>query len=266
MYVKKNIIIVFLVCNIIILLVIIWYFIIKNSSYKKIEYEDLEIVDKNIISNDSGDIIYNKEYIDDIDSNDSKYIDKEITDETDVSYNYSDYNDSGNINDHNEILDNYNNYSENDVIDYFEEQENEVKNSSSFKEKFKEYFIDIVDFIFYNKEIKGYTFDDISNTAKLKIISIALKIDSYIEIKKPNYKENISSVGDRIYSNIKERLTELFLNISGDVCKRNEEECTTAKIIFRDVKDICKIGWDFIKRLIISSSNKLKEWYEVYRG
>ena len=50
-----------------------------------------------------------------------------------------------------------NSYSEEDVVSYFDSIGNEVEKSSTFKEKFKEYFITIVDFIFYEKEIKGYT-------------------------------------------------------------------------------------------------------------
>ena len=53
----------------------------------------------------------------------------------------------------------------------------EVNNNSwnDVKDKAKEYFITIVDFIFYDGKIKGHTFNDLSSTAKLKIISIAFK-------------------------------------------------------------------------------------------
>lgn len=44
---------------------------------------------------------------------------------------------------------------ENDVIQYFENNYNDINsNKVSIKDKAKEYFIDIVDFIFYDKEIK----------------------------------------------------------------------------------------------------------------
>ncbi len=156
-------------------------------------------------------------------------------------------------------------YSENDVISYFQNNESKI-NSSSFKEKFKEYFIEIVDFIFYGTEIKGYTFNELTNTGKLKVISAALKIDSYIEEKSPGYKDTIKSTSSRVYTNAKEKLTTLFLDISSSVCKNKGEDCNKAKELFGDIKSTCKIGWSFIKNLLKSGSNKLKEWYEVYSG
>ena len=36
--------------------------------------------------------------------------------------------------------------------------------------------------------------------------------------------------------------------------------------IFKDIKDNCRIGWDFVKKLVSSGTSKLKEWYEVYSG
>ena len=166
--------------------------------------------------------------------------------------------------------DNYNDSvtSEEDVVNYFEKKYDEVNNNSwdDVKDKAKEYFITIVDFIFYDGKIKGHTFNDLSSTAKLKIISIALKIDNKIEEYIPGYKETISSNGIKIYNNVKEKLVTLYLDISTEICKNHENGCNTAKEIFKDVKDNCKIGWDFIKKLVSSGTSKLKEWYEVYSG
>lgn len=166
--------------------------------------------------------------------------------------------------------DNYNDSvtSEEDVVNYFEKKYDEVNNNSwdDVKDKAKEYFITIVDFIFYDGKIKGHTFNDLSSTAKLKIISIALKIDNKIEEYIPGYKETISSNGSKIYNNVKEKLVTLYLDISIEICKNHENGCNTAKEIFKDVKDNCKIGWDFIKKLVSSGTSKLKEWYEVYSG
>ena len=166
--------------------------------------------------------------------------------------------------------DNYNDSvtSEEDVVNYFEKKYDEVNNNSwnDVKDKAKEYFITIVDFIFYDGKIKGHTFNDLSSTAKLKIISIALKIDNKIEEYIPGYKETISSNGSKIYNNVKEKLVTLYLDISAEICKNHENDCDTAKEIFKDIKDNCRIGWDFIKNLLSSGTSKLKDWYEVYSG
>lgn len=129
--------------------------------------------------------------------------------------------------------DNYNDSvtSEEDVVNYFEKKYDEVNNNSwnDVKDKAKEYFITIVDFIFYDGKIKGHTFNDLSSTAKLKIISIALKIDNKIEEYIPGYKETISSNGSKIYNNVKEKLVTLYLDISTEICKNHENGCNTAK-------------------------------------
>ena len=161
---------------------------------------------------------------------------------------------------------NVNKSSEEEVVNYFEDNYNDINSNTwdNVKNSAKEYFITIVDFIFYDSEIEGHTFNDLSTSAKLKIISIALKIDSKIEEHIPGYKETISSNGSKIYNNVKERLVTLYLDISTEVCKNHENGCNTAKEIFKDIKDNCKIGWDFIKDLLSSGTSKLKDWYEVY--
>ena len=156
------------------------------------------------------------------------------------------------------------NYNESDVVDYFEDKEDEVENNS-FKEKFKDYFVEIVDFIFYGTEIKGHTFNDLTSSGKLKVISIALKIDSFIDSKVPGYKETISGTSSRIYNNAKEKLTTLYLNIASDVCEENDSDCENAKELFGEIKSTCKVGWAFIKGLLKTGGNKLKDWYEIYR-
>lgn len=158
--------------------------------------------------------------------------------------------------------------SEEEVVNYFEDNYNEINSNTwdNVKNSAKEYFITIVDFIFYDSEIEGHTFNDLSTSAKLKIISIALKIDSKIEDHIPGYKETISSNSSKIYNNVKERLVTLYLDISVEICKNHENGCNTAKEIFKDIKDNCRIGWDFVKKLVSSGTSKLKDWYEVYSG
>ena len=166
--------------------------------------------------------------------------------------------------------DNYNDSvtSEEDVVNYFEKNYDEVNNNSwdDVKDKAKEYFIDIVDFIFYDKEIKGYTFSELSDNTKIKVIALALKIDSKIEEYIPGYKKSISSNGNKIYTDVKDRLVSSYLDLSVKICSNNEEGCNKAKDKFSDIKDNCKIGWSFIKKLASDGGNKLKDWYEIYSG
>lgn len=161
-----------------------------------------------------------------------------------------------------------NTYSEDDVVSYFEDIYSMEDDNSfdSFKDNLKNGFISIVDFIFYDAEINGYTFKELGNIAKLKIIGIALKMDSKIEEYIPEYKEAISSTSGKVYTDIKMRLVTLYLDISSEVCSNHQDGCATAKEIFNDVKSVCKISWDFIKGLLKSGKDKLRNWYEFYSG
>lgn len=161
-----------------------------------------------------------------------------------------------------------NNVNENSVIQYFDNMNNEI-NESNFekcKTKFKDYFITGVDFIFYDKEIKGYTFNELSNEAKLKVIAILIKIDNKIEKYAPGYKESISSTSGIVYTDIKERLITAYFDISTKMCSNNTYECDRAKEIFGDVKNECEIGLSYVKKVAISGGRKIKDWYEIYSG
>lgn len=245
---RINISILVILCTFLIVIGI--FIVIKLSSDNSVGGENVNDKDDVILSGDNiGDEYDEKNNLDD----------DIVTDNSNVDFN----NLINNITQDNSVQDSY---SEEDVVNYFENMEYEVENSTSFKDKFKEYFITIVDFIFYDREIKGYTFDELTGTAKAKIIAVALKIDSKIEEYVPNYKESISNKTGKIYTNVKEKLVTSYMDISSAICKDNKEGCTKVKEIFSDVKDYCKIGWDFIKGLFKSGVIKLKDWYEIYSG
>lgn len=227
--------------------------LLSDSTFNSLLINDNENIKEENLSSDDKQKIEN--------SNQNKNDDKVSNNKDDKENNLSDKN-----NDKVEIKDD-DRYSEDDVVNYFVNMENEIDNSSSFKEKFKKYFIDIVDFIFYDKKIKGYTFNELGNMAKIEIISVALKIDSKIEEYVPGYKESISSTSSKVYNNVKEKLITMYLDISTDICSGdNQKECEKVKEIFGEVKDVCKIGWGFIKSLVSNSVSKLREWYEIYSG
>ena len=77
------------------------------------------------------------------------------------------------------------------------------------KETLKNTFITLTDFIFYNGEIKGTTFNELTTTAKEKVISIYETIDAKIESVYPGYKEMIKDTSIKTYNNIKEKIVDL---------------------------------------------------------
>lgn len=138
----------------------------------------------------------------------------------------------------------------------------ENKNDVSFGEKAKNYFITIVDFIFYDRPISGVYFKNLTASAKLKVIGLALKVDGIIEKYYPSYKEDFSES----YKNAKSKLIELYLDSTAKYCENNEQVCNQAKADFQDLKKSLNITWDIIKDLTNSGISKLKKWYEIYSG
>lgn len=101
---------------------------------------------------------------------------------------------------------------EDDFVKYIEGILEEVKNtvskdtiSKDDKEVLKKTFVDMADFVFYNKEIKGYKFKDLSLTSKKEVLVLLKDLDSKIEEKYPNYKSGLETFSKNNYNNIKEK-------------------------------------------------------------
>ena len=147
-----------------------------------------------------------------------------------------------------------------DVIAYFNNEVNTADDKS--KGTLKNAFIKVVDFIFYDKDINGYYFKDLTASAKLKVIGLALKLDNIIDSHFPGYKDELSSS----YNKAKDNLITLYLNLTSEFCKNNDSICESAKNDFSLLKESLNLSWDVIKSLAKSGTNKLKEWYEIFSG
>lgn len=146
------------------------------------------------------------------------------------------------------------------VLAYFNNEVNTADDKS--KGTLKNAFIKVVDFIFYDKDINGYYFKDLTASAKLKVIGLALKLDNIIDSHFPGYKDELSSS----YNKAKDNLITLYLNLTSEFCKNNDSICESAKNDFSLLKESLNLSWDVIKNLAKSGTNKLKEWYEIFSG
>ncbi len=147
-----------------------------------------------------------------------------------------------------------------EVLAYFNNEVNTADSKS--KGTLKNTFIKVVDFIFYDKDINGYYFKNLTNSAKLKVIGLALKLDNIIDSHFPGYKDELSSS----YNKAKDNLITLYLNLTSEFCKNNDSICESAKNDFSLLKESLNLSWDVIKNLTKSGTNKLKEWYEIFSG
>ena len=152
--------------------------------------------------------------------------------------------------------------SEANLLSHFE---NEVKmfdtKDTSITDKLKASFTSIIDFIFYDKEIKGYTFKELTNTAKLKVISIALTIDNKIDNYFPNYKDKIKDK----YNNIKASLATKYLEVTANFCSKDPETCKQAKEDFEAMKKSFGLTGSKVSEAAKKAGSKVKELYEGWR-
>lgn len=154
-----------------------------------------------------------------------------------------------------------------DIVSYFAEQEKSISNVAnqddrSLREKAKETFVTIVDFIFYDKEVNGYKFSQLTTSAKLQVIKIALSIDNKIDNYFPDYKDVIKDK----YDNIKGKLAVKYLEFTSYLCESvGDDTCNQAKNDFNTMKESFGFTWQLVKELAASGSSKVKNFYESWR-
>ena len=152
--------------------------------------------------------------------------------------------------------------SEETIINYFENKKGEtIINSSSLasaKEKAKNIFFDIIDFIFFDKQINGVTFSSLSLEAKAKVMTIALNIDSTIMKKYPNYKENVSTAYQSVIETLKEDLANTKNKLEEII---GEEKYAKLEDTNEKVKEGATNLLEKAKDFTSEKLADLKEWY-----
>lgn len=173
---------------------------------------------------------------------------------------------------------------ENDFVNYLDDVSNEVdritlNESSSQKDKniLKNTFITLTDFIFYDGEIKGKKFSELTASCKEKVIDIYTKIDNKIESKFPNYKENIKSTSKKVYNNVKEKAADIKTKIQdeyrervGDEGYQNtvdayNEDKSNVKNVYDTYKPYIDEGKSKVKSAYESAKEKAANWYQNYK-
>lgn len=140
---------------------------------------------------------------------------------------------------------------------------NDLINSENFeeaKEKGKEYFINGVDFIFYDKEYKGITFDELKEEAKEETLNNLNIIDGWIMQIDPDYKESLQEK----YKVVKDFVNEKYLYILDKIKEYLGEENYNA---ITDIKNKIKNDLsDFGTNLGDNIQNKADEWYQEFKN
>ena len=166
-------------------------------------------------------------------------------------------------------------YNESDsvVLSHFGELNSDIKsnlNTSDLLEKGKLYFIYCVDFLFYDGEIKGVKFSDLSDIAKEQLISDIITIDDLICSKYPNYKESISDNSGAAYDKASDIIHSGSVNVN-DYSREKLGEDNYMKI--KSYKDLfveqTSQDWgeftDIVGEGYEKGKSKIKDWYEGFK-
>lgn len=170
-----------------------------------------------------------------------------------------------------------NTYSSNDeiVINSLESSLTKINNGStsdsSFSDSAKGVFVSIVDFLFYDGEINGVTFDELTDSGKQKVLEIASKVDGAIESKIPGYKETISDTASKAFNKASEVIKSGANNLNNFAKEKLGEENYQSIIDAKDelvyyTKNAINFLGDVSGKVFNSVKDKLDSWYQDFKN
>ena len=168
-------------------------------------------------------------------------------------------------------------YSSNDeiVINSLESSLTKINNGStsdeSFSDSAKGVFVSIVDFLFYDGEINGVTFDELTDSGKQKVLEIASKVDNAIESKIPGYKETISDTASKAFNKASEVIKSGANNLNNFAREKLGEENYQSIIDAKDelvyyTKNAINFLGDVGGKVFNSVKDKLDSWYQDFKN
>lgn len=155
------------------------------------------------------------------------------------------------------------------VLKYYQDEETKIKrllnsNDKDMKQKVSEKVVTLVDFLFYDGEIKGITRTDISDETKNKLMNIIEKVDTKIEKRFPDYKEKISDKTSDALNFIKEKGTNGIHKLD-DYLNQKVDNYDEFKDVANSIISNTKDDFNEVKDLAKSGFSKVKDYYEKWR-
>lgn len=147
-------------------------------------------------------------------------------------------------------------------FDYFNQAKKEIKELieseqvEQAKEKGKEYFITGVDFIFYDKEMNGVTFDDLTEEGKKVTLENLETIDGWIMEIAPDYKDKI---GEK-YQVVKDFVSTTYYDVLESIKESLGEENYSA---IQEKKNEIK---ESITSTKDKALEKVSDWYQNFKN
>ena len=157
-----------------------------------------------------------------------------------------------------------------EVLEYFSEIGKSVRDnfdSEELLDKGKSYFIYCVDFLFYDGEIKGIKFDDLTDGAKEQLLRDISSIDSLICTKYPNYKEDIKEGYGKSYNKASEIIRDGSNNIKDFSKDKLGEENYNKIKEYKDLfVDITSDDWNEFVGILGKGKQKAEDWYNDFKN
>lgn len=147
-------------------------------------------------------------------------------------------------------------------FDYFDQAKKEIKELieseqvEQAKEKGKEYFITGIDFIFYDKEMNGVTFDDLTEEGKKVTLENLETIDGWIMEIAPDYKDKI---GEK-YQVVKDFVSTTYYDVLESIKESLGEENYSA---IQEKKNEIK---ESITSTKDKALEKVSDWYQNFKN
>lgn len=155
--------------------------------------------------------------------------------------------------------------SESVVINYLKDKY-EILKQSITKDNAKKVFIEIVDFLFYNGKIKGYTFNELSSKVKVEASNICTNIEIEIYKRFPDVIDNTKSK----YKEKKNYFINIYNESIDKYCSDNRKKCDDIKNDYDKIKE--KFNKTFIylkengKRGIDNIKIKFDNFYSKFKN
>lgn len=149
-----------------------------------------------------------------------------------------------------------------EIKEFFNNEYNSIKESinnidkEAIKTKAKSTFITFVDFVFYDKEINGVTYDELTDDMKKQLYDDFCTMDDMICKVVPDYKENISNKYNVVKGFIKPKYYSIVNKIKEAI---GDDNLDTIKELYEDDKER-------LSDLYEKGKQKIKNKYESFRN
>ena len=236
---------------------------VSNNNEIEVIGDTFEIEEEQVNNNSSdNEVSNNKSNVSNNDSTSSKNVESN-----------SNIDDSTSNDDTSEVVE----YSSNDavVINSLENSLNSINNgdanNKSFGDSAKGVFVSIVDFLFYDGEINGVTFDELTDKGKEQVLKLANKVDGAIESKIPGYKETISDTASKAFNKASEVIKSGANNLNNFAREKLGEENYQSIIDAKDelvyyTKNAISFLGDVGGKAFNSIKDKVSSWYQDFKN